>query len=53
VPTTGKDFYKKVSRQDELEDRFIRKRWIKPANKYIISIEILVIIIWVIEIFKW
>jgi hypothetical protein len=25
VPTTGKDFYKKVSRQDELEDRFIRK----------------------------
>jgi hypothetical protein len=41
VPTTGKDFYKKVSRQDELEDRFISdKNEIKPANKYIISIEI-------------
>lgn len=41
-PRTGKDFYRHVSRQDELEDRFIsNKDEIKPANKYIISIEIL------------
>ena len=41
-PRTGKDFYRHVSRQDELEDRFISdKDEIKPANKYIISIEIL------------
>ena len=36
---TGKSFYRNISRQDELEDRFISdKDEIKPANKYIISI---------------
>lgn len=40
--TTGKGFYKNISRQDELEDRLISdKNVIKPANKYIISIEVL------------
>jgi hypothetical protein len=46
VPTTGKDFYKKVSRQDELEDRFISDKMRLNQLTYI-SIEILVIIIWV------
>jgi hypothetical protein len=40
---TGKSFYKFISRQDELEDRIISdKNTIKNANKYILSIDILV-----------
>jgi hypothetical protein len=41
-PRTDKEFYRYISRQDELEDRFISdKNEITPANKYIISIETL------------
>lgn len=41
-PTTGKSFYSHISRQDELEDRLISdKNEIKPANKFIVAIEIL------------
>jgi hypothetical protein len=40
--TTGKSFYRRISRQDELEDRIISdKDEIKPANKYILAIEVI------------
>jgi len=40
---TGRDFYKHVSRQDELEDRIVSdtEDGIRPANKYITIIEVL------------
>lgn len=53
-PKVLKNFYKHISRQNELEDRIISdKNTIKPANKYIDKIEILNIDIEKAETIKW
>ena len=53
-PKSIKNFYKHVSRQNELEDRIISdKNTIKSANKYINKIEILNIDIEKAETIKW